>query len=136
MDVGNYKVGFSISDDSQSHSIPLVTLYRNPDGKLMQPKSLMHIIAENNIAGWVVGNPLDKFGRFSMQSSKVMKFLIILFLEHKIATENILMWDERYSTLISRKMFKKVGCSGDIDIMASQVILDEYLGWTKTLINP
>ena len=94
LDLGSKRVGVSICDEKQLIATPFKTINRMPINKFMG--ELKTIIAENNIKGIVVGNPINMDGSYGKSAQSVKD--TSLSIEKNISIP-ILLWDERLSTV-------------------------------------
>lgn len=148
LDIGTSKIGMAVSDDLQISAIPYKIFYND----FFSPSSLNEFndkIKTENITGFVIGYPL--LSQNNHPDSYHYEFLYNLRKNTKI--ENILLWDESFSTQISKIIYPhylslEPSCYGGklerkfgkkprfspkstyelpIDDKAAAVILDEYL---------
>ena len=148
LDVGSRNVGVAISDDYQMTALPFTTLTRlvshGPLSKI-SIEQLNQLIGENEVKGIVIGVP-------SNDISLQQEFLDILINYHNITISNIMYWDESYSSIIANDLHKhQLGIAfqikhfgkrtkikrpkrlENIDSLAAQVILEEYLSAANRL---
>jgi putative Holliday junction resolvase len=93
IDPGKKRIGIAICDENKIVATPYTTLIKNNFSVFV--KEIQKIIKENNIAGVIIGNPINLDGSTS-QSSQSAKDLAIN-LSNNI-TKPIAMWDERLSS--------------------------------------
>ncbi len=127
IDLGDKTLGLCLSDVTWSIATPLETLRRSSlETDLEQLKG---VIVKHNVAGIVIGLPINMNGTEGPQAEKVRKFV-----EKILETMDlpILLWDERLSTTavtrtlleadVSRKRRTQV-----VDKMAASFILQGVL---------
>ena len=127
LDLGTKTIGLALSDIERRIATPLRTLVRAPFRKNVV--ELIRILAEFEIAGLVLGLPLDLDGRETPRSQSTRAFARNLSAEIEAP---IGFWDERFSTAVvtraliendvSRKRRAEV-----IDRMAAAYILQGAL---------
>ena len=93
IDPGKKRIGIAICDENKMVATPYATLIKDSYSKFVQ--EVKEIINENDIKGIIIGNPINLDGSPS-QSSQSAKDLAINL--SKDITENITMWDERFSS--------------------------------------
>ena len=116
LDLGSKRIGVSICDDMQLIATPLKTINRNSLKDLVDELRL--IIAENDIKGIIVGNPLNMDGSSGRSAQSV-----------KDTTENIeknleipiCLWDERLSTVGAFNLSNQL----DINVSKREKKIDE-----------
>ena len=116
LDLGSKRIGVSICDDKQLIATPLKTLDRNSLKDLIN--ELKYIVAENNIKGIIVGNPLNMDGSLGKSAQSVKDT------SQKIE-ENInipiCLWDERLSTVGAFNLSSQL----DINVSKREKKIDE-----------
>ena len=116
LDLGSKRIGVSICDDKQLIATPLKTINRYSLKDLIDELRL--IIAENDIKGIIVGNPLNMDGSSGRSAQSV-----------KDTTENIeknldipiCLWDERLSTVGAFNLSSQL----DINVSKREKKIDE-----------
>jgi putative holliday junction resolvase len=93
IDPGKKNVGIAICDENQMIATPLKTIKKNKFTELL--KEINKIIAENDIKGVVIGNPIKMDGTIGKSSQSASDFAKNL---SKEITIPISMWDERLSS--------------------------------------
>jgi len=126
LDVGDVRIGVSISDELCIAAHGLCTIHRQSLKKDIC--AIEQIISEYNVEKIVIGLPKMLSGEIGIQAQKVQKFITAL---QKLNVPTV-TWDERmttaeahrilYETNSSRKKRKKV-----IDQLAATLILESYL---------
>jgi putative Holliday junction resolvase len=95
IDLGSKTIGLAISDVERRLSSPLKTLPRGAFTR--DADALIAIFAEFDIAGIVLGLPLDLNGRDTARAQSTRAFARNL---SKRTSLPIVFWDERYSTAV------------------------------------
>ena len=116
LDLGSKRIGVSICDEKQLIATPLKTINRNSLVEVIN--ELKDIVAENNIKGIIVGNPLNMDGSSGRSAQSV-----------KDTTENIeknldipiCLWDERLSTVGAFNLSSQL----DINVSKREKKIDE-----------
>ena len=121
IDPGKKRIGIAICDENKMVATPYATLIKDSYSKFVQ--EVKEIINENDIKGIIIGNPINLDGSPS-QSSQSAKDLAINL--SKDITENITMWDERFSSQGDVNTSKKVK---NLDQNAAQFILQGALDY-------
>ena len=126
LDVGDARIGVSISDELCIAAHGLCTIHRK--SKKKDIGTVRQIINEYDVEKIVIGLPKMLSGEIGIQAQKVQKFIVAL---QKLNIP-IVTWDERLTTAeahrilhetnASRKKRKKV-----IDQLAAVLILEGYL---------
>jgi len=93
IDPGKNRVGLAISDENKVVSTPLKTIVKKNNSNFVD--EIKEIIAENNIKGIVVGNPINMDGSKGPSSQSANDFA--RYLSNNISIP-VTMWDERLST--------------------------------------
>jgi putative Holliday junction resolvase len=132
LDVGDKKIGISLSDSSQSIAHALMVYRRSSLEKDL--KELKKVVDENSIGEIVIGLPKDLSGAIGKKATEVIAFAQEI---HKYTAINTIFWDERFSTNEANRVFEMAQVSHKkrkpyIDMMASQIILQGYLDAQKT----
>tara|TARA_E500000178_G_scaffold305075_1_gene316286 strand:+ start:180 stop:644 length:465 start_codon:yes stop_codon:yes gene_type:complete len=93
IDPGKKRIGIAISDEDKKVATPYSTIVKkNYSDFLMEIKK---IIAENDIKGIIIGNPVNMDGSASASSQSAKDLAKNLSND---VTKNITMWDERLSS--------------------------------------
>ena len=93
IDPGKNRVGLAISDENKLVSTPLKTIIKKNNSNFIL--EIKEIIAENNIKGIVVGNPINMDGSKGPSAQSANDFA--KYLSNNISIP-VTMWDERLST--------------------------------------
>ena len=93
VDPGKNRVGLAISDEDKLVSTPLKTILKKNNSNFIL--EIKEIIAENNIKGIVVGNPINMDGSQGPSAQSAKDFAE--YLSNNISIP-VSMWDERLSS--------------------------------------
>jgi len=94
LDLGSKRIGVSICDERQSIATPFKTINKTNTNDLIE--ELKKIIAENNIEGIVIGNPINMDGSMGRSAQSVNDVTTNISKSIKLP---IILWDERLSTV-------------------------------------
>lgn len=129
-DVGSKRIGIAVSDETQTIATPLGYVENNES--LIE--KILNYINEYNPEKIVVGNPVNMNGSINQKNTFVLEFIEKLKKIQK--EENIVLWDERLSSIqaekilikgdVSRKERKKL-----MDKVAAAIVLQNYLDYLK-----
>ena len=104
MDLGNKRIGISISNTERTVSISYDTILRT---KLSKDINIINkVVMENNIVAIIVGLPLNIYGKSGKQSQSIRR--LAEEINNNIMLP-LLFWDERYSTLAVEKIMLNEG---------------------------
>jgi putative Holliday junction resolvase len=131
LDVGDKKIGLSMSDSTRSIAQALKVYRRSTLEKDLN--ELKGIAEEHGIEEIVIGLPKDLSGAIGKRATEVMAFAEEI---RKYTSINTVLWDERFSTNEANRIFEMAQVSHKkrkpfIDMMASQIILQGYLDAQK-----
>jgi putative holliday junction resolvase len=127
LDVGDKKIGISLSDPTRSIAQAL-KLYRR--GSLKEDiKEFASLVKEHDVEEMVVGLPKNLNGSLGQRAKDIMEFARKIEEHLHIPVS---LWDERFSTNEAHRVFELAQVSHKkrkpfIDMMASQLILQGYL---------
>ena len=93
IDPGKNRVGLAISDEDKLVSTPLKTILKKNNSNFIL--EIKEIIAENNIKGIVVGNPINMDGSKGPSAQSATDFT--KYLSNNVSIP-VTMWDERLSS--------------------------------------
>ena len=132
LDVGDKKIGISLSDSTRSIAQALMVYRRSSLEKDL--KELKRIIDEHGVGEVVIGLPKDLSGAIGKKATEVMEFAEEI---QKYTSINTMLWDERFTTNEANRIFEMAQVSHKkrkpfIDMMASQLILQGYLDAQKS----
>ena len=135
LDLGSKTIGVAMSDPGRLIASPYKTITRKKFGK--DCENIASIIEHQEIAGVILGYPLNMDGTFGPRAQSTRQFAVNLIDELGITLS---LWDERLSTLavtrtmieadLSRARQKQV-----VDKMAAAFILQGALDYLKTNSN-
>lgn len=128
LDVGTKRIGVAVSDELGLTAQPVMTLLRrrNPREDL---RSLGRLCRRFEVAGVVVGNPLDLSGKVTQQTGRTQAFAAEL---GQLTGLPVLLWDERLTTLEAHQVLYEAGHKRQshrrvVDRVAATLILQEFL---------
>jgi len=116
LDLGSKRIGVSICDEKQLIATPLKTINRNSLSEVIN--ELKDIIAENNIKGIIVGNPLNMDGSLGKSAQSVKDTSQNI---EKSINIPICLWDERLSTVGAFNISSQL----DINVSKREKKIDE-----------
>ena len=116
LDLGSKRIGVSICDEKQLIATPLKTINRNSLVEVIN--ELKDIVAENNIKGIIVGNPLNMDGSLGKSAQSVKDTSQNI---EKSINIPICLWDERLSTVGAFKISSQL----DINVSKREKKIDE-----------
>jgi putative Holliday junction resolvase len=127
LDVGDKKIGVSLSDPTHSIAQALKVYRRNSLKDDL--KEFRNIISEYDIERIVIGLPKDLSGAIGKKAQEVIGFAEAL---EKHVDVPVVLWDERFTTNEAHRVFEMASISHKkrrpyLDMMASQLILQGYL---------
>ena len=93
IDPGKKRIGLAISDEDKVVSTPLKTILKKNNSNFIN--EIKEIIAENNIKGIIVGNPINMDGSKGSSAQSANDFA--KHLSNNVSIP-ITMWDERLSS--------------------------------------
>tara|TARA_Y100001970_G_scaffold196688_1_gene239229 strand:+ start:3298 stop:3753 length:456 start_codon:yes stop_codon:yes gene_type:complete len=93
IDPGKKRIGLAISDEDKVVSTPLKTILKKNNSNFIN--EIKEIIAENNIKGIIVGNPINMDGSIGPSSQSANDFAKYLSINISLP---VTMWDERLSS--------------------------------------
>ena len=127
IDLGTKTIGLALSDVSRTIATPLETINRvkfTPDAA-----RLLAIAAQHNIAGFVLGLPVNMDGTEGPRAQATRAFARNI---NKLSQLPILLWDERLSTAAAQRTLLEADTTRKrraevIDKMAAGIILQGAL---------
>ncbi|HON86329.1 MAG TPA: Holliday junction resolvase RuvX [Syntrophorhabdaceae bacterium] len=127
LDVGDKKIGMSLSDPTMSIAQGL-KVYRRVSLK-EDIKELKKVMDEYDVSELVVGLPKDLNGSIGKRAQGVIDFVDAIKTKTSIP---VVLWDERFSTNEAHRVFDMASVRHMkrkplIDMMAAQIILQGYL---------
>ena len=131
IDLGTKRIGIAISDYNQKVATPLQTLDKSKQGKLID--ALKSIVAENDIRGIIIGNPINMDGTYGKSSQSAKD--IAINISNKIDIP-VSLWDERLSTVGAFNLSSELDINvskreKDIDKFAAAFILQGALDFIQ-----
>ena len=131
IDLGTKRIGIAISDYNQKIATPLQTLDKSRQGKLID--ELESIIAEYDIRGIIIGNPINMDGTYGKSSQSAKD--IAINISNKIDIP-VSLWDERLSTVGAFNLSSELDINvskreKDIDKFAAAFILQGALDFIQ-----
>jgi len=130
LDIGDERVGVAVSDPLGFFGEPLAVL---PRGNNIMSE-LLKIVEKYENQVIVVGFPRNLKGETGPQAQKVLNF--VCELKKTFANIDIVLWDERYTSVIAHQIFRNINIRGRKerrikDSMEAVVILESYLGYLR-----
>lgn len=127
LDVGDRKIGISLSDPSLSIAQALKLHRRSSLRQDME--ELSTLVATHEIKEIVVGLPKNMNGSIGKRARDIMEFAGEI--ENRLSIP-VVLWDERFSTNEAHRVFELAQVSHRkrkpfLDMMASRIILQGYL---------
>jgi putative holliday junction resolvase len=127
LDIGDKKIGVSLSDPSRTLASPLTTIIRNSDEQAIA--DIIKLVVKHGVEQIIVGLPYSLSGEIGKQARKVLEF------KDKIAgaiVAEIIMQDERLSSVSANQRLREAGKKGnklksEMDSAAATIILQQYL---------
>ena len=131
IDLGTKRIGIAISDYNQKIATPLQTLDKSRQDKLID--ELESIIAEYDIRGIIIGNPINMDGTYGKSSQSAKD--IAINISNKIDIP-VSLWDERLSTVGAFNLSSELDINvskreKDIDKFAAAFILQGALDFIQ-----
>lgn len=133
LDVGSTTIGLALSDAGRIVASPLFTIERK---KLSADiESLQKTIAEHNIAGLIIGDPINMDGSSGPRTQSTRTFVSNISKQIKLP---MLLWDERMSTMAVERMMVEADLTRQrraqlVDKLAASYILQGALDRIRTL---
>jgi putative Holliday junction resolvase len=133
LDVGNRRIGVAVSDELGLTAQPVMTLERKRSRR-DDLRSLARLCRRFEVAGIVVGNPLNLNGGASPQAEKTQAFAAEL---GELTGLPIHLWDERLTTHEAHRLLYKAGRKRQehkrvVDQVAAVMILQGFLDEAAT----
>ena len=135
LDFGSKTTGVAMSDPLKKIASPLETIFREKEGKLRPTfRRITELVRDNEIELIVIGLPLNMDDSKGERALKSEEFAAGL--KQRLAAEgltaDIIMWDERLSTMEADEILEESGIdTGDrkqyIDKIAAALILEDYM---------
>jgi putative Holliday junction resolvase len=137
LDLGEKRIGMSISDETRQIAIPYGVLIVKPapeknftlnQGPSREIQKIKEICQKERVGEIVIGLPLNLKGKEGKQAKKVQYFVEELKKEISLP---IILEDERLTTKEAERILKEKGVKGrkeKIDTLSAVLILEQYLG--------
>ena len=131
LDYGSRTTGIAISDETGSIAFPVETVVREEEIALKQTvRRIRQLTDENNIHTVVLGFPKNMDNSLGERAEKTLAFKKRL--ERDLYQVEIVLWDERLSTVASERPLLEMGYDRHrrkkiVDNMAAAYILQGYL---------
>ncbi len=127
VDFGTVRIGLAISDPSQKIASPL-EIYQRRNERL-DAQYFQRLVAQQQIAGFVVGLPLHLSGDASPSSIAATEFGQWL---HEITELPVEWYDERFTSTMAAEIFQTVKRTRKqkkqlLDKLAAQILLSHFL---------
>ena len=128
LDLGSKTLGLSISDKTSIIATSLTVLRYNTYEELFN--ELDSIVYTKHVDAFVLGNPLNLDGSVSKRSEMTFEFKKLL--ESRYPTKEVILQDERLSTVEAERMLisndtRRKNRKKVIDKIAATIILQAYL---------
>lgn len=129
IDVGDSRIGLSISDGKRMIAFPLAVIKRENNSYGF--KKIEKLLKERDIEAFVVGLPVQSDGSMGNQCEKVLNYVESL---KKYFKSEVIVWDERYTTVIAEKILIETNTKREkrrkvVDEVAAQLILQSYMDY-------
>ncbi len=130
LDVGTGRIGVAVSDALGITANPVAVLGRN--GREFD--EIREILSGHNSKVLIVGFPKTLKGQVGSQAEKVLAF--VNELKKHLSGIEIILWDERFTSVIAHRMFQKVGINSRRerkikDAAEAVLILQSYLNYLR-----
>lgn len=128
LDLGSKTLGLSISDRTATIASSLEVIRYSTIEELFTKLDI--VVYTKKVDAFVLGNPLNLDGSLSKRSEETLEFKKLL--EEKYPTKEVIMQDERLSTVEAERMLisndtKRKNRKKVIDKIAATIILQAYL---------
>jgi putative Holliday junction resolvase len=137
IDYGTRRIGLALSDPRETIASPAATL--TAAGNVTEDARLiLHWAAENEVAGMVVGLPINMDGSLGPQAKLSQNLARHL---QRLGHLPVELWDERLSSFQADELLRSGGLSPEKqkkrrDALAAQVILQAFLDARRTSNEP
>ncbi len=127
LDVGEVRIGISVSDETGLIARPLTTMHRVSWRKDLE--ALDTLVRENRVEHIVVGHPVNMNGSLGFQAERIQGFVKRL---QPATSAQISLWDERLSSVTAEQILIVSGVRREkrkqvIDRVAAVIILQDFL---------
>ncbi len=132
LDFGDKTIGVALSDGLGLTAQGIETIRRQ--GETKDLARLAALVEENAVTGFVVGLPKNMDGSLGERAQASEKFA--RFLTERFPGKQVVMWDERLTTVAAQKMLIEADVSRQkrkkvVDKLAAVLILQGYLDSKK-----
>ncbi len=126
LDVGTGHIGVAASDPLGITANPIDVIECNGN----EFQRIKDILNTHNSSTLIVGLPKTLKGKVGMQAEKVLQF--VEELRKYLSSVEIIFWDERFTSVIAHRMFRKAGINSRKerkikDAAEATLILQSYL---------
>ncbi|MHB1452789.1 MAG: Holliday junction resolvase RuvX [Saccharofermentanales bacterium] len=133
IDYGEKRIGVAVSDPLGYTARGIATIYWNGIDYDRAAEKVRLLCEEYSADTIVVGLPLRTDGKNSASGEKAIRFADEI--RKKVSAE-VIMKDERYTSVIANRILRETGGgkdrkSGAADQMAAEIILSDYLRYLK-----
>jgi putative Holliday junction resolvase len=127
LDVGETTIGLALSDGSRAIASPLLTIERKKFSKDLA--QLKEIIAKHQVAGLVIGYPVNMDGSHGPRTQSTRTFVSNVSKDIKLP---MMLWDERLSTMAVERVMLEADLSRQrraelVDKLAASYMLQGFL---------
>lgn len=127
LDIGKFRIGIAISDETGLIAQGLTTLQRVSWQKDLH--ALSQAVEKYQVRKIVVGHPINLDGSTGTQAEAVQDFVNRL---REVTTAEIVLWDERFSSFSAEQVLIEGGMRREkrkkvVDKLAAVIILQSYL---------
>lgn len=134
IDLGNVRTGVSLCDQDEILAYPFCVI-NEPDKDLLAAE-IVKLYLEHNVEKIILGYPKNMDGSIGKSAKSSEKFRKLIL---KLINIDIILWDERLSTLDAQKKFidvnKKVkNYRKEIDSASASLILQNFLNFNHSII--
>ncbi len=128
LDVGMGRVGVAASDPLHITANPVTVIQR--DGNEFE--AIKKLVKSYNAKTVIIGLPKTLSGDVGSQAEKVLTFVNVL--KGYLGDVEIILWDERFTSVIAHKMYKSLGIRSKKervtkDAAEALLILQSYLNY-------
>jgi putative Holliday junction resolvase len=128
LDIGTGRIGMAASDSLHITANPVAVIPR--DGNEFE--AIEKLLKSYNAKTVVIGFPKTLKGEVGFQAEKVLAF--VNRLKRDLSDVEIILWDERFTSVIAHKMFKLLGVGSKReratkDVAEALLILQSYLNY-------
>ncbi len=129
IDYGDRRIGVAVSDPLGITARGVQVVYQSRRGPDIALKKLVDLVQEYEVDLIIVGLPTRTDGKDGPFAQKAEAFAKKL---EEAAGVKVLMYDERYTSVMAGRIFHETGTkidrkSGQVDMMAAEILLSDYL---------